>query len=65
VIFKGDNGRRQANYLSMLGGLAAGGISNLYYPPTDRGVDSRSKIRLLELAQLLRRIFFRNLGFAA
>jgi hypothetical protein len=23
----------------MLGGLAAGGISNLYYPSTDRGVE--------------------------
>jgi len=39
VICKGDNGRWQANYSSMLGGLAAGGISNLYYPATDRGVE--------------------------
>ncbi len=39
VICKGDNGRWQANYSSMLGGLAAGGISNLYYPSTDRGVE--------------------------
>ena len=37
VICKGDNGRWQANYSSILGSLAAGGISNLYYPATDRG----------------------------
>jgi hypothetical protein len=37
VICKGDNGRWQANYSSILGSLAAGGISNLYYPANDRG----------------------------
>jgi hypothetical protein len=36
VICKGDNGRWQANYSNILGSLAAGGISNLYYPPLDR-----------------------------
>ncbi|OLB26558.1 MAG: hypothetical protein AUH13_27305 [Acidobacteria bacterium 13_2_20CM_58_27] len=36
VICKGDNGHWQANYSSMLGSLAAGGISNLYYPESDR-----------------------------
>jgi hypothetical protein len=36
VICKGDNGRWQANYSSILGSLAAGGISNLYYPSADR-----------------------------
>jgi Carboxypeptidase regulatory-like domain len=40
VICKGDNGHWQPNYSSILGGLAAGGISNLYYPEKDRnGVD--------------------------
>jgi len=40
VICKGDNGRWQPNYSSILGGLAAGSISNLYYPATDRsGLD--------------------------
>lgn len=38
-ICKGDNRRWQANYSSLLGGLAAGGISNLYYPSADRGVE--------------------------
>jgi len=37
-ICKGDNGRWQANYSGILGSLAAGGISNLYYPDTDRDV---------------------------
>jgi hypothetical protein len=36
VICKGDNGHWQANYSSMLGSLAAGGISNLYYPAKNR-----------------------------
>ena len=36
VICKGDNGRWQANYSNILGNLAAGGISNLYYPDDDR-----------------------------
>ncbi|PYT81326.1 MAG: carboxypeptidase regulatory-like domain-containing protein [Acidobacteria bacterium] len=35
-ICKGDNGHWQANYSSMLGSLAAGGLSNLYYPESDR-----------------------------
>ncbi len=36
VICKGDNGRWQPAYSSILGGIAAAGISNLYYPPSDR-----------------------------
>ncbi|MGA2901648.1 MAG: carboxypeptidase-like regulatory domain-containing protein [Candidatus Acidiferrales bacterium] len=37
VICKGDNGHWQLNYSGILGGLASGGISNLYYPAQDRG----------------------------
>jgi len=37
VICKGDNRHWQPNYSSILGSLAAGGISNLYYPANDRG----------------------------
>ena len=37
VICKGDNGHWQFNYSSVAGSLAAGGISNLYYPANDRG----------------------------
>ena len=36
VICKGDNGHWQPNYSGVLGSLAAGGISNLYYPSSDR-----------------------------
>jgi len=36
VLCNGDNGRTQVNYSAILGGLAAGGISNLYYPDSDR-----------------------------
>jgi len=36
VMCKGDNGHWQYNYSGVLGGLVAGGISNLYYPPANR-----------------------------
>jgi hypothetical protein len=36
VICKGDNGHWQPNYSFILGDLAAGGISNLYYPAQSR-----------------------------
>jgi hypothetical protein len=36
VVCKGDNGKWQPNYSGLIGGLAAGGISNLYYPASDR-----------------------------
>lgn len=36
VICKGDNGHWEPNYSNMLGSLAAGGISNLYYPASSR-----------------------------
>ena len=35
-ICKGDNGRWQTNYSGLLGSLTAGGISNLYYPASER-----------------------------
>jgi Carboxypeptidase regulatory-like domain len=36
VVCKGDNGRWQPDYSGILGSLAAGGISNLYYPASSR-----------------------------
>jgi hypothetical protein len=36
VICKGDNGKWQPNYSNLLGSLAGAGISNLYYPSTNR-----------------------------
>jgi hypothetical protein len=38
VICKGDNGKWQPNYSNVLGNIASGGISNLYYPASDRGI---------------------------
>ena len=35
---KGDSGHWQPNISNVLGNIAAGGIANLYYPSTDRGV---------------------------
>ena len=39
VWSKNDNGKWGPNYSNVLGNLAAGGISNLYYPATDRGAE--------------------------
>jgi carboxypeptidase family protein len=36
VFCKGDNRRWQPNYSNVLGAFASGGISYLYYPPSDR-----------------------------
>jgi len=36
VVTRGDNGRTQINYSNIIGNMAAGGISNLYYPSSDR-----------------------------
>jgi hypothetical protein len=36
VICRGDNGKWQANYSGILGDMAAGAASNLYYPANDR-----------------------------
>ena len=36
VICKGDNGKWQPNYSSVLGDISAGAVSNTYYPSTNR-----------------------------
>ena len=36
VICRGDNGKREPAFASVLGDLSAGAISNLYYAPSDR-----------------------------
>lgn len=36
IICKGDNGHWEPNYSNVLGNLAAGGLSNLYYPAQNR-----------------------------
>lgn len=37
VITRGDDGRQKPNYSQVLGTFSAAGISNLYYPASDRG----------------------------
>ncbi|MGB7191570.1 MAG: carboxypeptidase-like regulatory domain-containing protein [Acidobacteriaceae bacterium] len=37
ILCKGDNGRWQPNYSSIGGDLASGALSNIYYPPSNRG----------------------------
>ena len=39
VRAKSDGGRWEPNFSNVLGNVAAGGIANLYYPSTDRGVE--------------------------
>jgi len=36
IICKGDNGKWQPNYSSVIGDIASGAISNTYYPASDR-----------------------------
>src|SRR5277367_2630852 len=51
VICKGDNGHWQLDYSGILGALAAGGISNLYYPASSRnGVQLTFENTLLGIA---------------
>jgi hypothetical protein len=51
VRAKGDNGKWQPNYSNLLGNLAAGGISNLYYPAADRGFELTIEQGLLVTAE--------------
>lgn len=37
ILCRGDNGRWQPNYSSIGGDLASGALSNIYYPPSNRG----------------------------
>ena len=66
VICRGDNGRWQPNYSRVLGNFASGGLSNLYYPATSRGVSLTLLNGLVETAgnagtNLLREFVLRGL----
>lgn len=50
IICRGDNGRMQPNYSHFLGTMAAGALSNLYYPPASRGVSLAFLNGLIETA---------------
>lgn len=52
VICKGDNGHWELGYSGILGGLAEGGISNLYDPASDRsGVQMALENSLIGIAE--------------
>ncbi len=52
AICKGDNGRWQPNYSGIFGELAAGGISNLYYPASsESGISLTFENALLAMAE--------------
>ena len=48
VICKGDNGRWQPNYSSVIGNFASGELSNVYYPASSRGAQLTIRNTLLD-----------------
>ncbi len=71
VICKGDNGKWQPNYSNVLGNLASAGISNLYYPSSDRNGAGLTFVNLAigtgagALANLYQEFFSRHMTPAA
>jgi hypothetical protein len=51
VICKGDNEKWQPNYSNVLGSFAAGGLSYLYYPQSDRDVSTIVQNSLVRIAE--------------
>jgi len=51
VICKGDNKRWQPNYSNILGNFAAGGIANLYYPASNRGVGLTFELAAIRIGE--------------
>jgi Carboxypeptidase regulatory-like domain len=51
VMCKGDNQRWQPNYSTIMGAFAAGGISYLYYPSSDRSAGLLVQNSLLKIAE--------------
>jgi len=51
VICKGDNKKWQPNYSNVLGSFAAGGLSYLYYPPSDRNVSTIVQNSVVRIAE--------------
>jgi hypothetical protein len=67
VIARGDDGRWKPNYSEVLGTFSAAGISNLYYPASDRGAslvlfNSLSGTGQSALKNLLREFVFKGLS---
>jgi hypothetical protein len=51
VMCRGDNQRWQPNYSTIMGAFAAGGISYLYYPSSDRSASLLVQNSLLKIAE--------------
>jgi hypothetical protein len=51
-ITKSDRGKWVPNYSNVLGGAAAGGIANLYYPSNDRGAGTVLSVLLTRLGEI-------------
>jgi len=51
VICKSDSGKWEPNYSNVLGNLIAGGISNVYYPEADRGLEQTFQSALTVTAE--------------
>jgi len=68
VICRGDNGKWQPNYSSVLGDIATGAVSNTYYPASDRhGVAETFENGLINAAEdgfsnLLQEFIFKRIS---
>lgn len=51
-IARSDSGKWVPNYSNVLGGAAAGGIANLYYPSNDRGASVVLSVLLTRLGEI-------------
>jgi len=66
VVTRGDDGRTEPNYSRLIGSFAAGGLANLYYPRSDRGLGLTLGDGLLSIAghaadNLIREFLLRRL----
>jgi len=50
IICKGDNHKNQLNYSAIVGAFVTGGISYLYYPPSDRGAGLLAQTAAVRIA---------------
>jgi hypothetical protein len=67
VVCRGDNGKRQLNISRLLGTFAAGAVSNLYYPPANRGASLVLTTGLIQTAgnignNLMREFLFKRIS---
>jgi Carboxypeptidase regulatory-like domain len=57
-VARSDSGKWVPNYSNVLGGAAAGGIANLYYPSNDRGAGVVLSVLLTRLGEITAANFF-------